>query len=158
MPIPNRISSALTGENKTGVGTGLDAVTTNLPLVDLTDKERASLNHLKERNLGFVKSSLELAMKNQGFLPRDFDLAEFQKDAALFDDLFSIKQAVASLLQRIEDTTNLAGNEAYAAALAVYGYARVADVGTEGIDPYLDEMARRFARKSRSSAAPEPVE
>jgi hypothetical protein len=97
-------------------------------------------------------NSLKLANTNPGFLPKDFDMAEFQKDSDLFDGLFSIKQAIASLFQKIEDTTNVAGNEAYLEALSVYDYAIAGNVGTKGIEPYLDEMARRFARKSKKNS------
>ncbi len=157
MPIPNRISAVLPAEDVKSFLTGLDSLAAKLPLVDLTEKERESINYLKERNRGLVMNSLELAKKIPGFLPKSFDGAEFEKDAQLFDGLFSLKLAVASLLQRIEDTSNLAGNEAYAAALAVYGYAKIAGIGTEGIDPYLDEMARRFSRKPKAAPEAQPA-
>ncbi len=157
MGIPNRISAVFSQEDSDAFKTGMDALVAKLPLVDLTEKERDSLNHLKEKNRGLVMSSLQLVKRISGFLPKDFDVTEFEKDANLFDQLFSVRQVVAGLLQRIDDTTNLAGNEAYAAALAVYNYAKLAGVGTEGIDPYLDEMARRFARKSKATVQPQPA-
>lgn len=61
-----------------------------------------------------------------------------------------------AFLQRVEDTLSLCGNEAYAASLLVYASANLAGIGTDGIDPYVDEMARRFARKSKSSAVAQP--
>lgn len=151
MALQNLISASLPQEDQDAIMTSLTSIETKLAfLVDLTDDQRKSLHYLKEKNHGFVLSTLELAKKNPGFLPREFDVPEFQKDTDLFDKLFTIKQALSGLLRRIEDTTSLAGSEAYSAALAVYNYAIAGNVGTQGIEPYVDEMARRFARKSKT--------
>ena len=153
MALANRISATLSQEQSDAVEAAVASIITNLPfLVDLTDGERDSLHYLKSTNHGFVLNTLKLAQTNPGFLPRDFSVPEFEKDTVLFDSLFSIKQSIASLLQRITDTTNLAGSEAYAEALAVYDYAVAGNVGTQGIEPYVDEMARRFARKAKATS------
>ena len=44
------------------------------------------------------------------------------------------------------------GSEAYAAALGAYRYAKDADLGA-GLDGVLDDIGRRFARKSGKTAA-----
>lgn len=46
------------------------------------------------------------------------------------------------------------GSEAYASALHVYQFARAGGKGS-ALDTALDGMAQRFARKSRSTPAPD---
>jgi len=47
------------------------------------------------------------------------------------------------------------GSEAYAAALLVYNYAKASGKGA-GLDGVVDELGKRFARKS-SQGAPPPI-
>jgi len=123
-------------------------------LIDLSDAERDSLTYLKDKNRQFVNNSFELVNKETGFLPVNFSTAKFGKDVVLYNDLFTIRQKVASLLTRINDTLAVTGSEAYAAAsLAVYEYATANGVSTPGIDSYVDDMTRRFTRKKSSKSA-----
>ncbi len=153
MAIPNRISAVVTDEQLVQFKTALETAAAQLPLIDLTPEERDKLVHLKDRNYGFVKNARLLVAKKSDFLPGEFKVDEFQKDAVLFDRMFEVRQLTLAFLQRIEDTLSLCGNEAYAAALLVYASANLAGVKTDGIDPYVDEMARRFARKSKPSGS-----
>jgi hypothetical protein len=158
MPLPNRISATLSQTNRDAITAAIASITAKLPfLVDLSDAERASLTRLKEKNHAFVVNTSQLAKQKDGFLPRSFDVAEFIKDVELFDSMYGLRQQLAALLQRIDDTTDCAGSEAYAAALVAYNAAKNSSVGTEGIDPYLDDMARRFSRKSKPAPLAEPV-
>ncbi len=155
MAIPNRVDAELSQEEIAAIEAALNTVETKLPfLIDLTEGERNSLNYLGDRNRQFVVNTLALVQHKNGFLPRQFDVPGFEKDTTLYITLNGIRQELAGLLQRITDTMNVAGSEAYAAALVAYNAAKSGNVGTEGIDPYLDDMARRFARKSKSSTTP----
>jgi len=128
----------------------LKLIETKLPfLVDLTVEERKALPKLGDKSRGFVERASELSAQASDFLPRSFDVDELRKDAALFTTLFTIRQAVMILLDKIEDTYYLAGSEAYSAALVVYQFAKNSPVGTEGLDSVVDELGKRFARKSK---------
>ena len=54
----------------------------------------------------------------------------------------------------LDDTLTLVGSEAYMAALVVYNYAKNVK-GDAGLEAAVDDMARRFARKSRGNASQE---
>lgn len=58
--------------------------------------------------------------------------------------------ALTQLHELVDDTVVALGSEAYAASsLQVYNYAKASGKGA-GLDAVVDEMGRRFARKSRS--------
>ena len=150
MALPNRISAAFTTEQQTACDSALKNLNTNLPfLLSIDNAERDSTIHLKDKNRQFVRSSYELVKAKSGFLPRDFNIDEYGKDVVLFDALYTFRQNVAGLLQRIDDTLVVAGGEAYVASLVVYSSANSSNVGTEGIDPFLDDLTRRFSRKNK---------
>jgi hypothetical protein len=151
MPIPNRISAELSQEATTAIKSAITTIGGQLPfLIDLKQDEREQLHHVKTGNKQFVDNALLLVNKDTGFLPRDFNADEFKKDGALFNGLLGIHKDVAGLLQRIDDTMAIAGSEAYAAALAVYNYAKSKNVATPGLDPYVDDLTQRFTRKTKA--------
>jgi hypothetical protein len=58
---------------------------------------------------------------------------------------------LAQLNELVEDTVMEVGSEAYTAALLVYNYAKANGAGS-GLDGVVDEMGKRFARKSNSKS------
>ncbi len=153
MPV-NRVSATLSQPDKDAILAALQTIKQKLPfLVDLTVDEKKSLPKLGDKSRAFVDKALELAVKNPGFLPRDFDIEEFKRDVAIFDALYSIQQSITILAEKVDDTYVAAGSEAYAAALVVYNYAKGSDIGTQGLDEVVDELGKRFARKIKSQKA-----
>jgi len=57
-------------------------------------------------------------------------------------------QALNQLQELLDDTVMVVGSEAYAAALVTYRYAKDSGLG-DGLDGIVDDMGRRFARKTR---------
>ncbi|MBC6422653.1 MAG: hypothetical protein GDA38_14830 [Hormoscilla sp. SP12CHS1] len=152
----NRISASLTPEDKQAVLAAIDAIKEKLPfLLGLSPEESKSLLRLGDKSRGFVAKALEVATQNPDFLPRSFDIEEMRKDVELFEALYPITLALSQLQELLDDTVALAGSEAYMAALAVYNYAK-ATKGDAGLEAAVDDMARRFARKSSSWASQQP--
>jgi hypothetical protein len=120
-------------------------------LIELTPDERRTILRTGDRSRGFVSQALEVASQNADILPRSFDVEEMHKDVELLAALSPIMAALAQLNELVEDTHMEVGSEAYAAALAVYQYARVAGKGA-ALDGALDSLGQRFARRSRSAA------
>ena len=156
MPIPNRISAELPDATVTEIQTALSAIKSKMPFLDalnLTDDDRDSLNYLKAKNSTFVNNTLELVEKETSFIPANFPLDEFKKDAVLYNALTTVELSFKSLLQQITDVKNVAGNEAYAASLAIYQYANASGISTPGLEPYLDDLSNRFSRKTTVKTA-----
>ena len=79
-------------------------------------------------------------------------------DVQLFEDLQPVLMAINKLQDLIEDTSILAGSEAYAAALAVYSYVKVGSAD-DALEVAADDLGRRFVRKASpatSTPAPNP--
>jgi len=153
----NRVSASLGEAERTALLGAIANLKSSLPfLIDLTPEERRALPKLGDKSRAFVSKALEVAIQNEDILPRSFDLEEFKRDVALFESLYPVLIAIAQLNELIEDTVLEVGSEAYAAALLVYNYAKANGKGS-GLDGVVDELGKRFARKSSKGAPPPSV-
>ena len=148
--VPNKVSAVLDENTVSGVMAAIADIKTKLPfLIDLASDELKSLPRLGGKNLIFTTKALALVKQGSGFLPRDFSVEEMEKDVTLFNRLQEIRTEVAKLAEMVEDTYTEVGSEAYAAALVVYANAKRNGANTVGMDDSLDEMSKRFYKKSK---------
>lgn len=147
----NHISATLAQKDREAVLTAIATIKEKLPfLIDLTLEQRKSLPKMGDKSRAFVSKAMEVATQNPDFLPRSFDLDEMRRDVELFESLYPILLSVAQLQELVDDTCMAVGCDAYGAALQVYNYAKASGKGS-GLDTLVDEMGRRFARKSRKA-------
>ena len=125
-------------------------------MIGLDPEARRSLPRAGDKSRSFVRKCLEVANQNPGMLPRAFDLEEFGRDVALDEALLPIAESVRQLAEMIDDTHTAVRSDAYVAALMVYQSAKRAGKGT-GLDGALDELGRRFVRKSAAAPAETPA-
>ena len=150
----NRINATVTVEQSERVKAALATLAEELPfLIDLTMADQATMARFGDRSRGFVTKALIVAEAHPEILPRSFNLEEFRTDVDLVESLYPLRNAVETLFGRIDDTYHAAGSEAYAAALLVYQYAKLHHLATGALDDSLDDLGRRFARKSRKPVA-----
>lgn len=141
------ISATLTPADRDAVISAVAIIKAKLPfLVDLSADDRKALPKMGDKSRAFVSKALEVATQNPDFLPRSFDLEEMRKDVQLFEALYPLLMSLTQMQELVDDTCLAVGSEAYAAALAVYGYAK-ASGDVAGLDAIVGEMGRRFARK-----------
>ena len=146
--IENRVSATLTPVDKQAILKAIATIREKLPfLIDLTPDDRRSLPKMGDKSRAFVKKAAEIAQQNEGILPRAFDLDEMLRDVQLSEDLYPILLALGQLHELLDDTYLTVGSEAYAGALLIYNAAKMNNLG--GLDDALDELGKRFARKSR---------
>jgi hypothetical protein len=145
----NRVSASLSDADRQAVLAAVQTIRQKLPfLVDLSPEERHRLPKMGDKSRAFVEQALTIASQNEDVLPRSFDVEEFRRDVELMDALRPIAAALAQLYELVDDTLLEVSSEAYASALAVYGYARAGGKGS-ALDGLLEGMAQRFARKTR---------
>ncbi|BAT56318.1 hypothetical protein NOS3756_53220 [Nostoc sp. NIES-3756] len=145
----SKVSARLTPADREAVMQSINTIKEKLPfLVDLTTEERKSLPKLGDKSRAFVSKALEIATQNPDFLPRSFDLDEMRRDIELFEALYPILLSLTQLQELVDDTSVAVGSEAYAAGLMVYNYAKASGKGA-GLDSMVDDLGRRFARKSK---------
>jgi hypothetical protein len=145
----NRASAKLSPADKEAVMNAITTIKEKLPfLIDLSTEERKSLPKLGDKSRAFVSKALEIATQNPDFLPRSFDLDEMRQNIELFEALYPILLSLTQLQELVDDTSVAVGSEAYAASLMVYNYAKASGRGA-GLDSMIDDLGRRFARKSK---------
>ena len=153
----NRVNAKVAPADKSAVMAEIESIKSKLPApVDLSAEERQSLPKLGAKSERFVRAAASMVATESSFLPRSFDEAAFQADVALYNDLYDIWQQLERLTQQVSDTLVVAGNEAYTGALVVYKAAKDYGRGAE-LDNFVDEMGKRFWRKSSPEPKP-PVE
>jgi len=144
----NRVSATLPPQDIEAIKAALATIREKLPfLLALTPEESKSLNRMGDKSRAFVAKAAEVAVQHPEILPGVFDLQEMQDDLALFEALYPIQMELSQLYAMVEDTTAVAGSEAFTAARMVYNYAKASDM--EGaLEPLLQDLGKRF-RKSR---------
>lgn len=149
----NRIDADFTPDQNARAQAALTALSDALPfLIDLGDGERAAMLKFGEKNRSFVVKALAIAEAHPEVLPSSFSLPEFAADVALLEDLYPIRHRLETLFRKVDDSYFAAGSEAYAAALLVYQYAKLHNLASGALEESLDDLGRRFARKSRNTA------
>jgi hypothetical protein len=150
----NRVSGSLSSEDVAAVKAALETVRQNLPfLIGLDPETRRSLPRMGDKSRAFVRKSLEVANQNSGMLPQAFDVEEFRRDVALDEALLPVAESIRKLAEMIDDTHTAVRSDAYLAAVAVYQSAKLAGKNS-GLDGALDDLGRRFVRKSGITAQP----
>lgn len=145
--ITNRVSATLTDETVSSIQKRFDDIVAMLPfLINLTSEERRELARLGDKSKAFVDKSLEVARQYPQILPVGLNVDEMQKDVDLFDDLYSLRMKLGNLAQKLDDTLAVTGNEAYTAALTVYGSAKMNGKGL-GMEADIEDLAKRFAKQ-----------
>ncbi len=153
----NRISAVLEQTNIDAINTAVSSINSNLPfLIDLTADEKKSLPRFGDKSVAFVNKANELTSHTDQFLPRNFDVTEFNKDVELYSKLYSLLQPLRMLMEKLEDTFQLVGSEAYSAALVVYQQAKLNKDELTGLEPIIDDLAKRFLQKSQNSTETNP--
>lgn len=152
----NRVSATLSDADRQAVLAAIQTIRQKLPfLIDLSPEERHRLPKMGDKSRAFVGQALTVAAQNEDVLPRSFDVEEFRRDVELLEALQPVAAALAQLYELVDDTLLEVSSEAYASALAVYGYARAAGKGS-ALDGLLEGMAQRFARKTRPPKETQP--
>jgi hypothetical protein len=151
----NRISSVLQQSIADEVAASLDSITTKLPLITLTEKERTALPRFGPASINFVNEAMNAVDSNPGMMPGDFDKDEMKKDVVLYTQLYTIFTKLSALYESVEDTLKQVGSEAYTSSLAVYAMAKFKGKSVGGMNSTLDTLGKTFAKKTKKAAAAE---
>jgi hypothetical protein len=122
-----------------------------LPYVTaLTPTERQALSKMGEKSLSFVEKAHEYATQNPNFVPAYLNMSDFDIDLADARNLWSALLASQQLHENIDDTSMVAGSEAYQAALMFYNSVKeAAHYDAPGAKAIYEELKKRFPRGKR---------
>ena len=146
MATQNLISSALSAADKTTVQTAIATINAKLPfLISLTSTERKGGIKLGDKSVAFVGKAIGYAQANPTLVPGYVNMVEILKDYNMQKDLLDIQQWMVSLIQKIEDTQQEAGVEAFNSILAFYQAVRIAaEKDVPGARAIYTDLNQRF--------------
>ena len=124
-----------------------DTIESKLPFVkDLTPAERRSLVKMGPDSLSFVTGIQSLAAQNASSVPASVDLAEYNRDVALSQQMYQINQRIQGLAEKSSDTTMAVGSDSMVTSLIVYAvFQALGKAGALNIN--VAELGRRFRRR-----------
>ena len=148
----NKVSAQLAAQAVTDILAAYATIKQNMPfLINLTDDERAHLPHIGDKSGEVLTQTLNFVSQFPEALPATFNIAEFQKDGALFTPLETVAMASTQNDQLIQDTRLALRSDLLLAILNVYAFAK-ANNRTGAYDSYVSYMKDHFA-KPRTAAA-----
>lgn len=150
----DKVSAVVTEETFTSVIAAFDLISEKLPfLLELTTEQRKALPKFGDKSVAFVNKTLEFSKEHSEALPVSLDLEEFGRDVNLYNLLFTIDHKAKALSGKIRDTYLQAGAEAFATALSIYSNLKINKDLFEGSELVLDELSKRFIRKSKGNTS-----
>lgn len=147
MSAPNRVSADISAAVITDVTTKLNEVRVLLQpyLQALAPDERRSLPKMSDKSIAFVNKVETYTNSNPEFAPAFMQVAEFEKDFLLVEELKPLLDICEQLCSNIDDTSMLGGSEAYVAALMYYNSVKMAaKTGQASARPICDDLSMRF--------------
>lgn len=154
----NRVDTILSSADRDEILAAIQTIREKLPfLLALTTEESRSLTRMGDKSRAFVTKAVDLAERHPKILPGSFDIQELKRDLELFETLYPILSALSELHNLLNDTTAVAGSEAYAGARLIYNYAKMGGLSTE-LDPLIDDLSKRYRRKSTFKQEPSAQE
>lgn len=154
MALENKISQTMSADSLKKITDAITVIKNELPyLLNLSTEDRKALLKMGDKTVAFVQKANEYARQNPQVVPAFLNMVEFDKDVQLILNLNKVLYPLEQLTEKIDDTTKIAGSEAYAAALVFYTAAKAAaKAGVPGMKGVVDDLAVRFP--GRSAAAP----
>ena len=156
MSTQNLVSAAILAADKTAIQTSIQSITAKLPfLISLTTDDRKGGLKLGDKTVAFVDKGIDYANSNASLVPPYVNLAEIQKDYQLQKDLIDIEQWLLTLLQKIQDTYQEAGAEAYNGILGFYqSVSLAAEKNVPGARAIYNDLSARFPGRKKQTNPP----
>lgn len=124
-------------------------------LESLTVEERKTIPKMSDKTVAFVTKTDAYTDTNPEFAPAYMEIPEFKNDIKLVTDLKDLLDIVNQLASNIDDTSMLAGSEAYIAALLYYNSVKGAvKAGQPSAKPIYEDLAKRFPGPKRKKTPP----
>jgi len=117
----NLISTSISEKQIQEITSAIDRINAQLPtLVTLSNEEISSLPKVSYKNIDFIHEVLDFADTYPDLIPPHIDVQEIRKDLQLIESLTKILKPMKKLVKKLEDSTLLAGSEAYIPSLAIF--------------------------------------
>ena len=155
----NRLSLNITDAQKAAVATdtGKLAASTEGFNVVISKEELKSLPKIADGRMPFVQKAADYSVSNPEHVPAVLDVPEFQKDVKAFAALREMARPLRQILEKIENSMNVAGSEAFYAARDYYKMVQLnAKLGVPGAQAIYDDLRRLFESSASKADKPKP--
>ncbi len=149
MPVTQHVVGTVSKEDADKLLASVSAIQEMLPfLIDLNLETRKSMLKFGDKSQPFLSKAADLVRQHPEIFPPAFDREAFLAEIDLLNTLSPIRHAVETLFGKLQDTCYALGSDAYSTALHVYTYAKTANVMTGALEDAMDDLGKRFARRS----------
>lgn len=150
----NRISATLKPADKAAFIQTLKELTGRLDfLVTLQPDESRSLRKIGVDGVPYALAGLDAVRASLDFTRRSFDLAEYERDVQLFQNLGEVLAVLRPLVQKLEDTYRLVGADVMVTADDIYEDLRKDNGETAAVQAPLQLMRKRYQYRNGKDAA-----
>jgi len=152
--MPNlNISEVLTTEQKETIVTkASDILGVLIFLVNLNPVARKRLRKMATKRAGYVNDVFIAVLANIGAIPITFNIDEYKKDKQLHDDLMFVLNVLRPIVEAVEDTLLMLGNELMTQSDAGYDYLKRAAKGNLPLTQTVAQIATAYKRKAAKAA------
>jgi bacterioferritin (cytochrome b1) len=147
----NQLSIALTEAEITAILQTVDQLATQMPFlatVPATDKKRRQ--KMGNNAASYVNKGLTNARNYPQVLTRSFEVSEYEKDAVAIRQLTDVRNKVAGLLSKMEDTITLLGEELMEQSNEVYASLQRAAQKDNSLRLVTEEMGQFYRKRNQS--------
>ena len=153
MPNPN-ISQTISDANKATIAAMPASILAILNfLVNLTPAKRKSLRKMATKRTGYVMAVFAAVIANANAIPLTFDISEYKKDVQLFQDLTNFLNLFRPVVEGMEDTMLMLGNEMMTQSDSCYDFLKRAAKDNEPLTKTVEEIATAYKRKAPAKPA-----
>ncbi|MEQ8546846.1 MAG: hypothetical protein RIC03_02995 [Cyclobacteriaceae bacterium] len=147
MSTGNAISIEIPQADIDAVKAALATIQTTLApyVLALTPEQRKTIPKMSDGTVPFVSKVMDYATSDPQFTPPYMDVPEMKKDFDATTALLPLLRTVDQIEDNLNDTTMLAGSEAYIAALSYYNSVKMAArMNIPGAKAIFDDLRMRF--------------
>ncbi|MEP4534968.1 MAG: hypothetical protein ABJ004_17875 [Cyclobacteriaceae bacterium] len=113
----------------------------------LTPEQRKTIPKMSDGTEPFVSKVMDYATSDPQFAPPYMDVPELKKDFDAVTALMPLLRTVDQLKSNLNDTTMMAGSEAFVSALSYYNSVKMAaKMNIPGAKAIYDDLAKRFTK------------
>jgi hypothetical protein len=152
----NKISAVFAEQSQQDVKALLENVKQQMPfLVEVSESEKKGKQNMGDGAVSYVNKCLSVAQNEPNILTVNFSVAEFGKDVNLVNGLQKIRQQILTLLQTIDNTITVSGQEAMEQSNDVYAQVKLAAKKDSKYKALADELGEFYKKSKKADKKPE---
>jgi hypothetical protein len=152
------VNITLTAEQAAEVTAAMSAVDDALTwLISVSPTARKRMLKLGPKSEAFVQEAVNVARDYAELLPSGLSAADLERDIAIRQVLLPVQQKLEVLLQKVKDTSMVAGSDLMQASSLVYRSLQ-SHGHTAGLGTVTASLGRRFVRQGGTTEPEAPTE